>query len=99
MPDIASILRQHLALNQVSNVTVIEKALSDTVGQTITARVHNGHYGQASIAGVIRGDVRAVSVSTITLSQVLDELTRVSLMKMDLEGADTVGPFEVQVTP
>lgn len=88
MPDTASILRQHLVLNQTTNVTVIEKALSDTTGQTITARVHKGHYGQASIAGVIHGDARAVSVSTITLSQVLDELTRVSLMKMDLEGAE-----------
>lgn len=88
MPDTASILRQHLALNQVSNVTVIEKALSDTAGQTITARVNKGHYGQASIAGVIQGDVREVSVSTITLSQVLENLTQVSLIKMDLEGAE-----------
>lgn len=88
MPDTASILRQHLVLNQVTNVTIIEKALSDTAGQTITARVHEGHYGQASIAGVIHGDAREASVETTTISQVLENLTRVSLMKMDLEGAE-----------
>lgn len=89
MPDTASILRQHLALNQVTNVTVIEKALSDTAGQMIIARVHEGHYGQASIAGVIHGDAREVLVETTTISQILDEsFTQITLMKMDLEGVE-----------
>jgi len=88
MPDTAAILRRHLALNQATNVTVIEQALSNTAGQTITARVNEGHYGQASIAGVIQGDAREVPVETTTLSQILDGISRIDLMKMDLEGAE-----------
>lgn len=88
LPDTASILRRHLILNQISNVAVIEKALSESAGQTITARVIEGHYGQASIAGTIRGDACEVSIETTTLSQVLNGLPLITLVKMDLEGAE-----------
>jgi len=94
MPDTAFMLRRHLALNQVNNVTVIEQALSDKAGQTTSARVIEGHYGQASIAlGVQtamceKGNVREDLVKTVTLFEVLNGIAYVAMMKMDLEGVE-----------
>lgn len=94
MPDTASMLRRNLALNQVNNVTVIEQALSDKAGQTISAHVIEGHYGQASIALGIhtatceKGNVREALVKTATLSEVLNGIVYVAMMKMDLEGVE-----------
>jgi FkbM family methyltransferase len=86
MPDTAAILRQHVRLNRLDNVEIVEKALSDRDGSQITAHVPEGKYGQASIAGLARG--RAVTVETATLDAVLKDTPSISLMKMDLEGAE-----------
>lgn len=88
MPDTAAILRQHVATNRLTQVRVIENALSDVGGQTVTARVEPGKHGQASIVtGGVDGRV-AIAVATVTLDAALADVGRIDVLKMDLEGAE-----------
>jgi FkbM family methyltransferase len=89
MPDTAAILRAHIALNGIGNVTVVESALSNSDGEVVSARVSHGRFGQASIVGG-KGEAtdHEIKVPTVTLSRLLTPLGRVALMKMDLEGAE-----------
>ena len=90
MPDTAARLREHVRLNDLTNVEVIEFALSDRSGETITATVPDGKYGQASIAASSDTErMRRVDVQTHTLDEILACIPgHVALMKMDLEGAE-----------
>jgi hypothetical protein len=45
MPATADILRQHVAINDCTNVELVEKALSDRAGDTIMAKVPAGKHG------------------------------------------------------
>jgi FkbM family methyltransferase len=86
MPDNAAILREHVRINGLTNVEVVEGALSDKAGERVLAYVDDGKYGQASIADP-RGE-RSVEVMTTTLEEILGDVPYVRLMKMDLEGAE-----------
>lgn len=86
MPLTAAVLRAHVEMNAAGNVTVIEGALADVEGATLMASYPDGKFGQASIA---RGDQGSgVVVRTRTLDAILDQVPRVRIMKMDLEGAE-----------
>lgn len=86
MPTTANILRDHVALNGCHNVEVHEGALASAAGLSVEASVRPGKYGSASIARRAGGE--AVAVRTITLADILQDVSRVRLMKMDLEGAE-----------
>jgi len=86
MPETAKILRDHLTLNDVTNVAVFEGALSDTSGDTVYASHPSGKCGQASIARSNHGS--QIAVQTRTLQAVLTTTKRVHVLKMDLEGAE-----------
>jgi FkbM family methyltransferase len=89
MPDTASRLREHIATNDVRNVTVLEFALSDRSGDAILATVPQGKHGQASIVrSATTRAMKQVGVSTRTLDDLLPASGRVDLMKMDLESAE-----------
>jgi FkbM family methyltransferase len=88
MPGTAAALRRNVALNDLSNVTVAECALSSRMGDTVEARVSPGKHGQASIIRKdITGSVRKVLVITSTFDWLLRGLDP-KLIKMDLEGAE-----------
>ena len=88
-PDTAQILRQHIRLNHLENVTVIEGAISSEAGLTIEATVQAGKFGQASIVVESSGvGMRSFRVTTTTLDVVCSDLPAVDLIKMDLEGAE-----------
>lgn len=86
MAATAKALRANIALNGLDNVTVIERALSDTAGQTIRASVPGALWGQASIARDHTGSTQ--EVETATLDDVLAGIPFVRLIKMDVEGAE-----------
>jgi FkbM family methyltransferase len=89
MPDTAECLRHNLALNGLSNVEIIEKALESEVGRTIKAAVVPGLYGQASIVSTNAMDKKIViSVETTTIDAILAGTHSTAVMKMDLEGAE-----------
>ncbi|GLK69705.1 FkbM family methyltransferase [Hansschlegelia plantiphila] len=89
MPDTAALLRQHVRMNGLHNVTVVERALSDVGGEIATATVAEGEFGQASVSTDIASPGRrAVEVETTTLAAVIADLGNVRLMKMDVEGVE-----------
>ena len=85
MSDTAAILRRHVEENGCLNVTIIEAAVSDTAGCEAKAHVIDGKFGMASI---VSGSGRTVIVRTSTLDEILRDIPRVDLLKMDLEGAE-----------
>ena len=87
IPETVDRLRRHVVLNQLSNVSVVERALSDRSGQKITATIPRGRFGQASIVRGTGGTT--VSVETTTLDEVLSKVEgSIALLKVDLEGAE-----------
>jgi FkbM family methyltransferase len=88
MPDTAAILREHIELNRAENVRVIEAALADRAGQSVTASAPRGKCGQARLGDGNSGPV--VFVTTATLAAVVGDLPRVALMKLDIEGAEVL---------
>lgn len=90
MPDTAKRLRHNLALNGLTAVGVIEKALAEISDKTVTAEVSEGLFGQASIAARtnIGRVLRRVEVVTTTLDQVTEGVGEIALIKVDLEGAE-----------
>ena len=92
MPDTAARLERHVEANAIHDVvTIVRAALSDTAGQTLTASVELGRYGQASISGEARSTclaVQRVEVPTITLDDLCGDVDAVRMIKLDLEGAE-----------
>jgi len=89
MPDTAAVLRENIRINGATNVIVVEKALSDVAGQSVTATVAEGKYGRASISTAFAAEgKREVTVLTTTLSDILAGVKHVRLMKMDIEGVE-----------
>ncbi|MER9120477.1 FkbM family methyltransferase [Mesorhizobium sp. M0954] len=88
MPDTAARLRHHIAINGLGNVKVIEKALSNSAGDLVAAHVTAGKFGQATI--IERAEGRTVEVETTTLDLLLKDSSMISLLKMDLEGAERI---------
>jgi FkbM family methyltransferase len=91
--DAAACLRRNVALNGFDNVVVNEVAASDAPGEAVLyidtdAPVENSIV--ASNAGCAAPTVR---VPTVTLDGYVAErgLARVDLIKMDIEGAETLG--------
>jgi FkbM family methyltransferase len=90
LPETADRLRRHVRRNGLSNVTVVEEALSDESGQEITATVPEHKFGRASIVLGSRGEVACtISVHTRTMDEIFAEVDgMIDLIKMDLEGAE-----------
>lgn len=91
IPGTARILRRHLHGNGCGNALVVEKALADRAGLIVSAQVPPGRYGQASIAATRdRAGADRVDVETTTIDEVCRDLGTIDLLKMDLEGAETL---------
>lgn len=91
MPDTAAILKHHLAINDCANVEVVQRALSDRSGLTVSATVTAGRFGQASIARSSASEQKRhqVEVQTATLDELMSGESRpIALLKLDLEGAE-----------
>jgi FkbM family methyltransferase len=90
MPDTAGRLRNHLAINGLDWVEVVEQALSDRAGQELVARAPRLLAGQASIARKTfrTDDLVEHRVRTTTLDDLAAGLDRIALLKVDLEGAE-----------
>lgn len=89
MPDTADILRQHVALNELANVIMSEHALAEQSGKTITASVPDRKFGQATIMAASNPAHRQVRIVSRTLDDILADVSGpISVMKMDLEGAE-----------
>ncbi|HUS52536.1 MAG TPA: FkbM family methyltransferase [Thermohalobaculum sp.] len=90
MPDTAALLRNHIAINGLGWVEVVEQALSDQSGVELIARVPRLLAGQASIVrDTFRtDDLIEHRVRTTTLDDLAAGLDQIALMKIDVEGAE-----------
>ena len=89
MPDTLNSLHLTVSLNDLQNVEVVGKALSDTRDADLLVAMPDGeHFGQASIIRHRECAVRTVSVPSTTLDEVTSGLEHVHVLKMDLEGAE-----------
>lgn len=89
MPSTATLLREHLAMNECSNSTVAEVALSSQAGRKVRAFIPDGQWGQATIGAQAQGRKGTnITVETTTLDLLLADFQKVRLMKMDLEGVE-----------
>lgn len=90
MPPTATRLRKTLRRNEASNVKIVEMALSERDGDTVTATSAPDKFGQASIVANPNDGTRSLhyNVQTITLDTELFDVGPIRLIKMDLEGAE-----------
>jgi FkbM family methyltransferase len=80
MPDNVAILRQNIELNDLKNVTLIEKAAGSSCGYIRMKRRSNA-------AVSLTGSRRTVQVECITLDKISETLGVIpSLLKIDVEG-------------
>jgi FkbM family methyltransferase len=90
MPDTAASLRYHIALNGIENVAVMEVAAWDVPDKLIMADKNRRVTG-GSTKAFERDEVpdgEGVQVEAIPLDALLDEVERIDLVKLDVEGAD-----------
>ena len=92
IPETAAILRNHIAINRLENVTVVEQALSATAGEEIVAHLPLDHAGQATLLSETLHGAKTceIRVTTTTLDAITAQHARIDLMKIDLEGAEAL---------
>lgn len=92
IPETAAILRTHVAINDLANVTIVEQALSERADEEIVAHLPVDHVGQATLlADTLHGAAtREIRVTTTTLDAITTGVERIDLMKIDLEGAEAM---------
>lgn len=90
IPETFERLSAHVRLNACSNVRLVNAAISDRSGETVTAFLPGrGRHGKASIVSLdAESEGQMISVKTQTLDDILAGYSKVRLMKMDLEGAE-----------
>lgn len=89
-PRTFELLQRNLALNAASvNVRAVNAAVSDKPGTLALYEVNKGNIGAATTLAS-RGGTLTASVEALPLDQILtaDEIQRLRLIKMDVEGAE-----------
>ena len=78
----------HLRQNDIRNVTVMDCALTDQVGEVVEFYEMSDVSGMNGLVNNRRG-MRAIEVNTVTIDQVVDKFKlRPDLIKIDIEGAE-----------
>ncbi|MBD2345485.1 FkbM family methyltransferase [Anabaena subtropica] len=83
MPTNFKYLKQHLQLNRISNVTVMESAVSDTTGIDYFELNSSSFQGQLSSKGTL--EVKTVSLDHLIAK---GEIPKPNYIKIDVEGAE-----------
>lgn len=89
-PRTFELLQRNLALNAASvNVRAVNAAVSDKPGTLALYEINEGNIGAATTLAS-RGGTLTASVEALPLDQILtaDEIQRLRLIKMDVEGAE-----------
>ncbi|HXW37332.1 MAG TPA: FkbM family methyltransferase [Nitrososphaerales archaeon] len=86
-PRAAEVLRRNIELNHLHNVDVVEEAVSDSAGETTMNVPSSGKTTRSSIVeSYNKGSY--FKVETNTLDRLLDEFTKIDLLKIDAEMAE-----------
>lgn len=88
-PNTISRLKKNISLNNLSNIEVIEKAVSNKAGivifKTPSAIIRNS--GRSSMRDIEEHYI-TLNVETVTIDSMLNSFKKISLIKMDIEGAE-----------
>jgi FkbM family methyltransferase len=90
-PRIYSLLAENVARNRASNIRLVNRAASDS---RKTLAVYDGGRGELGMTTTIeargRGQLKECSVEALPIDEILsvNELSRVRLIKIDIEGAE-----------
>jgi FkbM family methyltransferase len=87
-PSLVDALRENIQLNGMNNVSLIEAAVGDSVGEAILTLPNETNLGGFTL-GPVSGD-KAYSVAVRLIDDLLDErgINSVDLIKMDIEGSE-----------
>ena len=88
LPANNRILNEHVRVNNLNNVEIIKKALSNNEGDEITISTPYEQFGQASIVYNEIGSGNKITVKTVRLDQIIGENEKITLLKIDTEGAE-----------
>lgn len=84
VPYIASQLSESVAHNKFTNVTLIQKGVSDVMGK-VSIFLNNKDAGSSSILNN-QPNTKEITIETITLDEALKDITKIDLIKIDVEG-------------
>ncbi len=87
-PAVAELLRENVRHNHASNVQVVEAAVSDSAGILSLYVSPYDNTGKSSVSQENARSKKSVQVAAITLDSIVHQeaLTRVDLIKIDVEG-------------
>ncbi|MFD1470320.1 FkbM family methyltransferase [Hymenobacter caeli] len=88
VPDTAARLRQHVALNELANITVVEMAVSNAPGPVAIYLPPASNSGMASLYAYTAELHALATVSATTLDAYTAGWAAVRLVKLDIEGAE-----------
>jgi len=80
-------LKSNLKKNQISNVTIFEKAVSDFSGTTTFTRIKNNTTG-SYIAGAKENSYGKLENITVNVQSIKELICKYDFIKMDVEGAE-----------
>lgn len=87
-PQNLAFLHENIRLNSLCNVEVIPCAVSDKQGNA--QLIIGNHSGRHTLMLSTNGETEKIRVSTITLDDILSDLGKIDLVKIDIEGAELV---------
>ena len=85
-PKMVPRLKTNISLNNISNIEIIEKAISNESGQVKFYISDNLNSGMSSLREL--NNVEPVIVNSIKLDDYCDKLPKIKLIKIDIEGAE-----------
>jgi FkbM family methyltransferase len=85
-PEMADRLKQNVELNHRSNITIYSSAVSNRIEMVSFYPNYDGNSGMSSM---LKGNGRKkIDVPALTIDSLLNELPPITLIKMDIEGAE-----------
>ncbi len=88
VPHNFKLLEKSIAANRFTNITAIEKAVSDKQGKT-RIYIDAGNFGNHTLVyGTTHAVHGAIEIETISLDEFFNDDEKIDLIKMDAEGAE-----------
>lgn len=87
-PEIYSKLEDNIKINDIQNITAYNYAISDEIKDVVIYESSRAHRGLTSIRALSEDISKKRKVKSISIDSILDELPKISLVKIDIEGAE-----------
>jgi FkbM family methyltransferase len=88
LPQNQKILQNHIALNDITNVKMINTALYHENDVRLIIEMPTNRYGMASVINKFNDQSLNIRINSSRLDKVLPDLKKIKLIKIDTEGAE-----------